>query len=104
MGQNANFRRVTVFAEMQAPGDGMWSGTASDPDGPPAYLTFRCPCGCGMRSGISVAHDPAAPHKQPWTWNGDLDKPDCSPSIRTFDMDGQEHWHGYLRNGVFESC
>jgi len=100
----ARFKRVTNFYDCNDPGDGLWSGTASNPDGPTAYLTFRCPCGCGIRAGIRVARDPAAPEKEPWSWNGDLEKPTTTPSIRIFDVDGKEHWHGYLTDGVFKSC
>jgi len=33
-----------------------------------------------------------------WYWNGDRDKPTLSPSLHW-----PGHWHGWLRNGRFES-
>lgn len=40
-----------------------------------------------------------------WEWNGDVNKPTLSPSIRRYcsRRDGTA-WHGYLRNGRFENC
>lgn len=86
------FRQVADFDACQNPGDGYFVGD------PPGRLSFLCPCGCGMLAGISLK--PAI--EQGWTWNGDRDKPDCNPSV--FINPQSNHWHGYLRNGVFETC
>lgn len=42
-----------------------------------------------------------------WTWNGSLDKPTLSPSVRvSVREDGRdiELWHGWLRHGRWVSC
>lgn len=43
-----------------------------------------------------------SPHGEPgrsWTWDGNLEKPTLTPSIHRVG-----HWHGYLRDGFFQSC
>lgn len=87
------FNRVYSYEEMKNPGDGRWTGS-SDPDTVPGRLTFRCPCGCELVAGIKVRGEGK------WEWNGDLEKPTCTPSI----LIDQGHWHGYLTDGVFRSC
>ena len=87
------FRQVADFDALEKAGDGYFVGD------PPGRLSFNCPCGCGVLAGISLK--PAVPNG--WEWNGDRDKPDCNPSILIKNGTG-EHWHGYLRNGIFESC
>lgn len=47
--------------------------------------------------GISRAHVNLPPTV--WQWDGNVEKPTLSPSI---DVHG--HWHGYLRDGVLQSC
>lgn len=37
--------------------------------------------------------------KPNWAWDGNEDAPTLSPSIHNIG-----HWHGFLRNGRFESC
>jgi hypothetical protein len=60
-------------------------------------LVFACPCGCGDIGGITLK--PAM--SEGWEWDGNEDKPTCSPSIRF--VSGCQ-WHGYLKSGMFESC
>lgn len=91
------------IAELKEPGDFRWSG---------GHMTFVCPCGCGGICGITVKPDVPSG----WNWNGDLDRPTTSPSIRVFPSRNQtpggadpdytpcKGWHGYLTNGVFEAC
>lgn len=67
--------------------------------GEPARLVFACPCGCGDIGGIGLP--PGNQQGPTWTWNGDHDKPTCTPSIRF--LSGCQ-WHGYLTDGVFRSC
>jgi len=46
-----------------------------------------------------------------WGWNGDLDRPTFTPSVRVFirqraleeDRD-EELWHGFITDGVMRSC
>lgn len=90
---DVNFNRVSGYGQMKQPGDGYWTGSA-EPDKVPGRLMFKCPCGCGITAGIKVAGDGK------WEWNGDMDKPTCTPSI----LINAGHWHGYLTDGVFKTC
>ena len=69
-------------------------------------LSFGCPCGCGGAYGASFDKDDRG-----WTFDGNVDKPTVTPSLgcypagaSTVGPDGVYHWHGYLKNGVFEEC
>lgn len=69
-----------------------------DPDGELLFW-YCCPCGCGSiapliaGSGFKPADGPS------WNWNGSTDAPTLTPSVHH-----RGHWHGWLRNGVWESC
>lgn len=45
-----------------------------------------------------------------WDWNGDVEKPTLSPSVHALPAEpknqypGRIGWHGWLRNGIWESC
>lgn len=61
----------------------------------PAGMIYSCPCGCGTGGSLAFR-----PHASPsWDWDGNWDAPTLSPSVHHVG-----HWHGYLRNGVWESC
>lgn len=61
----------------------------------PAGMIYCCPCGCGATGALAFR-----PHESPsWEWDGNHEKPTLSPSVHHVG-----HWHGYLRNGVWESC
>jgi hypothetical protein len=66
-------------------------------------LSFACP-GCGRWGGVIAGH-PKPPVKPSWDIiGGKLSDPTTltlSPSIHCIGCCG---WHGYLKNGVFESC
>ncbi|WP_226557835.1 DUF6527 family protein [Salipiger thiooxidans] len=73
----------------------------TDPgDGGVSYMWFFCPCGCGDVSRIptGVEHKPNLSGPS-WNWNGRTDAPTLLPSVH---MVG--HWHGWLRDGYWESC
>ena len=72
----------------------------SDPeeDGSQSFLVF-CPCGCGDRSRLTIGRGFKPKHGPSWTWNGRCDAPELSPSV-----DWQNHWHGWLRAGVWRPC
>jgi hypothetical protein len=62
------------------------------------YLSFRCP-GCEDDHTVTVS-----PHPHPWIWNGSLDRPTISPSIRV-----SRPWHptnkichSFVREGRIE--
>lgn len=66
-------------------------------------LTFACP-GCGRVGSIAIG-SPKPEEKPSWSIDsGDLitlTNLTLSPSIHCVGCCG---WHGYLKNGVFESC
>lgn len=71
-----------------------------------AGFNHCCPCGCGKWSFIRLNPEVWAPGTETfWTREGDDLHMTCSPSIGIKPLEnGQYHWHGYLRNGVFEEC
>ena len=74
----------------------------NDEQGRAARLVFACPCGCDSIGAINLKPHGAQPS---WDWDGDREKPTCSPSIRfSVSRDDMDHWHGYLTAGVFRSC
>lgn len=62
-------------------------------------LVYFCPCGCGMQNRLLVGegHKPGGPRPS-WNWNGSRTEPELKPSVN---MTG--HWHGYLRDGYWET-
>jgi hypothetical protein len=63
----------------------------------PTGMNFICPCGCGALSPLHFDND--EPTDPSWTWDGNRQKPTLHPSVHWVG-----HWHGWLRNGVWESC
>jgi len=76
-----------------------------DNKGADAGIIFGCPCGCGEMKSLSFRSE----RRPIWQWDGNRKNPTLTPSINIlqFDASGNqvgEHWHGWLRAGVFESC
>lgn len=95
------FRLVENHDAIEAAGDGVWSTWYGAPD-VVASLVFMCPCGCGSITAINVSAPPSGPDGHPvWTWDGDRERPTCTPSILR--LDGCK-WHGYLTAGEFRPC
>lgn len=66
-----------------------------------AGFLFLCPCGCGSIGLVNVA----GKGRPLWGWNKSLEAPTIHPSIRlSTGPRCLSHWHGWLRNGVWESC
>lgn len=63
------------------------------------FVLLACP-GCGRLSGMTAGY-PKPSRKPSWEISGDPATPTFNPSINCVGCCG---WHGYLRNGVFESC
>jgi hypothetical protein len=65
-----------------------------------------CPCGCGKLSFIRLNAEGWAPGTVPtWQRTGDDLHMTLTPSIGIKPLvNGQYHWHGYLREGIFEEC
>jgi len=91
-------RRVLGWEGLQHPGDFAWR-----PDENPNRMIIKCPCGCGDVIGICVAPMEQLPGRPSpvWDWDGNLEKPTVTPSIRVVGSCG---WHGFLTDGVFRSC
>lgn len=59
-------------------------------------LYFVCPCGCGAVGALPVSAGAGG-----WKWDGNMEAPTTTPSIRMCSPCG---WHGYLKKGQFEPC
>ncbi len=90
--------KVADFDHAKNPGDFFLSGP-NEHDGGARRLSFICPCGCGDLCGIRVRDDGQNVNGA-WGWDRNEESPTCTPSIA---INGN-HWHGYLKAGVFESC
>jgi hypothetical protein len=67
-------------------------------------FVHTCPCGCGIWSGVHFKNYDSEPM---WDRAGDDLHMTVTPSIGIHHIKGGQpgyHWHGYLRNGVFEEC
>lgn len=62
-------------------------------------LHYFCPCGCGLENRLLVGegHKPGGARPS-WIWNGSKAEPTLKPSVNMID-----HWHGYLRDGYWET-
>lgn len=69
-------------------------------------FNHACPCGCGKWSFIRLNPERWVPGTAPmWSRTGDDLHMTLTPSIGIHPItNGAYHWHGYLRNGVFEEC
>ena len=97
MGEPIKANRKRGFDELSEPGDFMWSLGFSDSK--PSRMLFVCPCGCGDKAGIAVK--PESGGGPVWSFDGNLDSPTVTPSIRRID---NCQWHGYLTGGYFREC
>jgi len=103
MGKDANATRVKDFHSCNNPGD-FYITEPSQHENGARRLSFRCPCGCGVFCGVKIRDD-GSNTDGAWEWNKDMDKPTTTPSILISGKTAsEEHWHGYLTNGVFNSC
>jgi hypothetical protein len=84
---------VPNFSSAKNAGDFYWSA----PNLPTTErrLSFICPCGCGALAGVRVIQSTSRVEGF-WEWDGNLEKPTISPSIKI-----TNHWHGYLTKGEF---
>lgn len=58
-----------------------------------------CPCGCGAYMSLPINDTPGT-HPS-WSWNGDLEAPTLTPSIRDL---GGCFFHGFLTGGIWTFC
>jgi hypothetical protein len=80
---------------------GAFEYTRAGKDGPyPGGMLYACPCGCGHMGSLMFRPVPDGfPGHPSWEWDGNMEAPTLSPSVHHVG-----HWHGFLRNGVWESC
>lgn len=77
---------------------GSVSFSRPDSDGE-VYMSWVCPCGCGHQSNLLVGNGFKPADSPSWLWDGNSQAPTLSPSVHQVG-----HWHGWLRNGIWESC
>lgn len=80
------------FEEAPAPAAAFWG-----------WIKFRCPCGCRSYSRLPIGLNVKPPRgvdpggvAATWQWDGNREAPTLHPSIHHVD-----HWHGWLRAGVW---
>ena len=92
-----------VDAEEHGPGAIYWF---ADPDLGACTMGFIIPGEDCLRA-IEVSRDKEeANQSRVWLLTGPKEKPTLSPSINAMDTDdpNKSVWHGYLRDGRFQSC
>lgn len=77
---------------------GSFRVSAPDTDGEQSFW-YCCPCGCGAIAPLTVGNGFKPASGPSWKWNGSVKMPTLTPSVHRIG-----HWHGWLRNGVWESC
>ena len=89
---------VKDFDELDASGPGAFFFLVEPIEGGERRtFVFNCPCGCGTNCAIPLTPWRTHPF---WEWDGNVETPTLSPSIQR--LDGCM-WHGFLRNGVWET-
>lgn len=63
-------------------------------------LIHKCPCGCGDVASLRIGVEKPA-ESPSWKWNGNREKPTLEPSVYAKATCG---YHGWLRDGVWETC
>ena len=64
-------------------------------------MNYVCPCAdptCTVLGTLRLRRDNHATPHPSWAFDGNMDAPTLNPSINHVD-----HWHGWLRAGVWES-
>lgn len=104
----SDLRRPICYADRNTfivdalPGS-VWFSEAGDGD--VVTMLFHCPCGCGMRSRITLGIEHKPNLQCPtWRWNGSFTEPTLSPSVNVRPNTVCPGWHGWLRAGYWEVC
>ena len=89
--------KETFYREVKA---GSFRVSSTLEEGGSQLLWYCCPCGCGSIAAITVGNrfKPTPVYGASWEWNGDEEAPTLQPSVHHIG-----HWHGWLRNGMWES-
>lgn len=77
---------------------GSFSASPAEAGGPQDFW-YCCPCGCGITACLVVGNGFKPATAPSWNWNGSTEAPTLAPSVHH-----PGHWHGWLRNGIWESC
>ena len=90
------------------PGSFRWS---RDPTHGYRTLWFKLPNGShGMIAinplplGLQKLDDKGVLRPASWTWDGNVDEPTLTPSIRHGKVGDPWYWHGHLTKGFFKGC
>ena len=104
--RNAVAFEVATYDEFvnAAAGAFMFYAPAKDGDPIRQGIIHKCPCGCGAAGSLFFA---GSGRPVTWTVSGEWPKVTLSPSIGFWGHNTRDqgyHWHGYLRDGIFEEC
>ena len=70
-------------------------------------IRFGCPCGCGLVGAVWFAGTGIKDGGPEWQGTGEWPRASLTPSIGYYGQNSYAqgyHWHGWLRDGVFEEC
>lgn len=68
-------------------------------------MWFWCPSGSGQLCRITVGIEHKSHINSPtWNWNGNEENPTLSPSVNNLPSEVTPGWHGWLRDGYWETC
>lgn len=92
-----HFPDRAAFTAKKVPGS-FW---ISDPEtaGRKQAFWYCCPCGCSAIAPLSVGNGFKPSDGPSWQWNGSKSEATLHPSVNHIN-----HWHGWLRDGYWESC
>jgi hypothetical protein len=91
--QSIKANRVSSVDEVKNPGDFAWSSDFKT-------MFLLLPGEKGSAAAIRITQSCADENNRPrWIWDGNIENPSLMPSIHA-----PGEWHGYLQNGMFQSC
>lgn len=103
MKRNAVARQVAGYEEAKQAGDFYFVYVDGDVEA--AGMVHTCPCGCGQFGSLWFKGKRSGGAE--WQVSGQWPKVTLTPSIGFWGQNSDAqgfHWHGYLRDGVFEEC
>lgn len=68
------------------------------------YFHYICPCGCGQYGCLTMGKGVKPPDSPSWQWDGNMAAPDLQPSLWHKWGPNKDHWHGWLRNGIWKDA
>lgn len=91
-----NAKLVEVPSEELRKTPGAYSFVRRSAEGPNAGVVHSCPCGCGLLSALWFRGSGAG--RDEWDVSGDWPNVTLQPSVGI----ANGHWHGWIKNGVWE--